>query len=761
MGRITARVVHRASSQRETSTVRTGDGIVSQNFLEAASRAHGLGQLEHAEGLYRAVPAFAPEYADAVVGLAVVAYQRRRFGDAVVHFSRLVALRPGDGANHSNLGECLREAGRLDDAVVQLKLGLLIDPDQPDAWNSLGLVYHAQKKVNEAEQALRRALELRPAYPLAMINLGMVLLEKRGQKEAVELFRKALALEPDHPMGTSNLGQVLVEIGEHDDLDEAERLCLKAIRLTPDRPHPINNLGNVYRAMGRFEEALECYKRAMALAPTMAMPINNLGQALQGRARYAEAREHYLSALSLEPNSARIHANVASLHHDQEEYEEALARFRHALAIDPEHVESLCGMGRAYTRLMRTAEAEACFRKALELDPESTAPRMGLASLYAELGEFARADEEHDRALAICPKIIEVYYQRATHQNGKVTDADLAMMNSLLDQKYLGDGGRAQLNFALGAVHDKRKDHEAAGRHFQAANASQRAARLKRNETYEPESFATYIRKMIDATCRDLIERFEGEGHASDRPIFVVGLPRSGTTLTEQILASHPAVHGAGELELMSKTFQCLPSTLGLAEADSFEALQRLSSAGLVASGGAYLRELERRNAGSRFVVDKMPDNINLLGWIHLVFPNARVIHCRRDPRDIALSCWQTSFGAIRWANEWGHIAHRFDNYLRIVDHWKTLTSVRWLDFPYESLIANPEAQARALINYVGLDWDPNCLNFHETKRFVRTASQSQVREPIYKTSVAKWRNYEREMAPFLDEMMRLGHDFH
>jgi hypothetical protein len=152
-----------------------------------------------------------------------------------------------------------------------------------------------------------------------------------------------------------------------------------------------------------------------------------------------------------------------------------------------------------------------------------------------------------------------------------------------------------------------------------------------------------------------------------------------------------------------------------------------------------------------------MPDNINVLGWIRLMFPHAKIIHCRRDLRDIALSCWQTCFGSIRWANNWEDIARRFTDYLRIVDHWKSIPGIDWLEFPYESVIEDTEGYARRLIDYVGLEWDPNCLNFHETKRQVRTASLSQVREPIYKTSVAKWRNYEGAMASFIDAMARLA----
>jgi len=734
--------------------------MVSQSAFQAASLAHGLGQLDQAEGLFRSIPSSAPEHADAVMGLAVIAYQKARFPDAVVHFSKLVAIRPGNAANHSNLGECLREAGRLDDAVIQLKLGISIDPDQPDAFNSLGLIHHAQRRLDQAEEALRWALRLKPEFPTAMINLGMVLQERRRLKEAAELFRQALALDSDNPMGNSNLGQILLEIGRIDDLDEAEQCCLKALRLTPDRPHPINNLGNVYRAMSRFEEALECYQKAMAIAPQLAMPLNNMAQAMQGRARHAEAADYYLNALALEPNSPRLHANYASLFNDQERPDEALERYRHALVLDPNHAESYCGMGQVYMKTENLERAEACFRTALEIDPELTAPRLGLSNLYSELGEFEKGEAEADIALEAHPKLVEVYYQKATHHKGKVSDSHLQAMTALLDQKYLGEGGRSQLNFALATVHDKRCAYETAGRHFQTANELQIAARLKRSETYDPANFSEWTNRMIAGFSADLIETMKGSGHASRSPIFVVGFPRSGTTLTEQILASHPAIHGAGELKFATESFEALPTTLGLSDTDPFEALKSLNPAGLAASAEAYLKNVRKHGVNAPFVVDKMPDNVNNLGWIGLIFPHAKVIHCRRDLRDIALSCWQTCFGSIRWANDWREIAGRFVDSLRLVEHWKTIKSIEWLEFPYESVIEDTETYARTLIDYVGLDWEPNCLKFHETKRPVRTASLSQVREPIYKTSVGKWRNYEREMAPFIDEMTRRGHTF-
>lgn len=726
---------------------------MQNDAFQLACKAHGLGQIDKAEQLFRLVPLGSPDYPDSVMALAVIAYQRGHFQVAVQNFSRLAALRPGDAATHANLGECLRECGRLDEALAHLNIGIDLDPNQPDAHNSLGLIYHARHQIEKSEASIREAIRLRPEFPMAMINLGMVLQEKRGLKEAAGLFRAALELDPQNPMGLSNLGQILLELGQLDDLEEARKCCLKAIQITPDRPHPVNNLGNVYRAMGKFEEAVECYEKALALAPGLPMPLNNMAQALQGRGRYDEATEYYLRAIAMEPLACRFHANYASLLSDQNEHEKAIERYQYVLSIDPQHAESHTGMGQAYMQMQETALAEAAFKKALEIDSELSAPRMGLGNLYAELGEFEKADAQYAEVLKEHPKCVEVYYQRATHQKGKVAADDVDRMISLAGEKYLGDGGRSQLHFGLGAVYDNRKEFQLAAEHLKLANELQRSAKLKKNETYDPENFTQWIDQMIQAFTPELVKLLKGAGSESKRPIFVVGLPRSGTTLTEQILASHSAVFGAGELTSVSDVFEKVRKSRGDVPVNPVEVAGFLDGGLLKQSADELLRYFDKKDDQHARIVDKMPDNINLMGWIRLLFPNAKVIHCRRDLRDIALSCYQTCFGSIRWANDWNHIARRFLDYQRVVKHWESIPEIEWLDFEYENVVEEPEKNARRLMEFVGLDWEPGCLNFHETKRQVRTASLSQVREPIYKSSKAKWRNYESLMRPFLDQM--------
>ncbi|MFM7591048.1 MAG: tetratricopeptide repeat protein, partial [Isosphaeraceae bacterium] len=443
---------------------------------------------------------------------------------------------------------------------------------------------------------------------MAMINLGMVLQEKRGLKEAAELFRGAIKLDPQNPMGLSNLGQILLELGHLDDLDEAEALCLKAIQMTPDRPHPVNNLGNVYRAMGRFEEAVECYQKAMALAPGMPMPLNNMAQALQGRGRYDESMEYYLQAIAIEPLSPRFHANYASLLNDQDDHEKAIERYRYVLGIDPQHAESYTGMGQAYLQLQETDLAEAAFLKSLEIDSELTAPRLALGNLYAEMGEFERADEAYAEVLKVHPKCVEIYYQRATHQKGRISQDDFDQMVWLTSEKYLGDAGRAQLHFGLATIYDQKKDFEHAATNLKLANELQQSAKMKKNETYDPDNFTQWIDQIIQAFSPDLIRSLKNAGSESTRPIFVVGLPRSGTTLTEQILASHSAVFGAGELTVVNDVFEKLRKSRGDVMVNPVDVARFLDSGVLKQSADDVLGFFDRKDNGHARIVDKMPD---------------------------------------------------------------------------------------------------------------------------------------------------------
>jgi hypothetical protein len=254
---------------------------------------------------------------------------------------------------------------------------------------------------------------------------------------------------------------------------------------------------------------------------------------------------------------------------------------------------------------------------------------------------------------------------------------------------------------------------------------------------------------MMTVCSPAFFERTRGIGVDSERPIFIVGLPRSGTTLTEQVLASHSQVFGAGEQRLAREDFEALAPQ----EDQALEALVHLDRATAHRIGGQHLERLRELHNDRRHVADKMPDNYLYLGLLAALFPQTKFIHCRRDLRDIAVSCWITNFGSIRWANDPGHIATRFAEYRRIMDHWRQVLPVPVLEVDYEETVADLEGVARRLVEWCGLEWEPGCLAFHEGKRPVRTASVSQVRQPIYQRSVARWKHYEQALGPLFDRL--------
>ena len=271
----------------------------------------------------------------------------------------------------------------------------------------------------------------------------------------------------------------------------------------------------------------------------------------------------------------------------------------------------------------------------------------------------------------------------------------------------------------------------------------------RRGRAYDPVEHADSITKIIETCTPAFLERVRGFAVDTELPVFIVGLPRSGTTLTEQILASHSKVHGAGELSVVRDTFESLPRTLNV-DATAAECLGRLDRETAQRLTRHHLDHIRSLNRQALRIVDKMPENYIYLGLLTALYPGARFIHCRRDLRDVAVSCWMTHFRHIRWANDPEHIVSRIRGYERLMDHWRQVLPPVWLDVPYEETVADLETAARRLVAFCGLEWEPECLAFHEGRRTVRSASLAQVRRPIYKNAVARWKHYERELGPML-----------
>ena len=405
----------------------------------------------------------------------------------------------------------------------------------------------------------------------------------------------------------------------------------------------------------------------------------------------------------------------------------------------------------------RHAEAEACFREALRIDPRFATPWVGLSQLQAERGDIASSCESARSALAIAPNLAEAHWRLAITLKGGLLDAEVRAIERLIDDRSIGEGALAFLHFGLAAVLDDRGFYAQAASHLETAHKLFAAVMALQGRSHDADADDRFTDQMIAAFNADFLARGRGWVKADPRPIFVVGLQRSGTTLVEQILASHPQIHGAGELRDVGRIFESLPAIVGAPGRDSFDALNWLGPDSATAAARVFLERLSMLapHAATR-IVDKSPDNIRYLGLIALLWPGARVIICDRDLRDVAVSCWLTGY-AILWSHHWEHIARRFAIYQRILGHWRRTKPLEWLDVCYESLVVDLEGHARRLIEFVGLEWDPACLEFHSTQRLVRTPSAAQVRQPIYTQSVGRWRNYATSLQPLLLAFERHG----
>ncbi len=413
--------------------------------------------------------------------------------------------------------------------------------------------------------------------------------------------------------------------------------------------------------------------------------------------------------------------------------------------------------GVASLRHGRHDEAEACFREALRIDPQYANAWVGVSQVQSERGEIDESCQSARSALAIQPKLAEAHWRLAITLKGRLPEAEVQAIETLIDDESLGSGANAFLRFGLAAVLDERGLYTRAAAQFEKANALQSAVMAAQGFHHDPDGDSRFVDRMIAAFDRGLLARSRGWVQPDHRPVFVVGLQRSGTTLVEQILASHPDIHGAGELRDVGRVFEALPGLVNLIAGDSFEALRFLGRESARAAARLYLDRLDTlAPSTAKRVVDKMPDNIKNLGLIALLWPGARVILCHRDPRDVAVSCRLTGY-AILWAKKWEHLARRFVDYQRIVDHWKRLRPVEWLDVRYEELVGDLEGHSRRMIEFVGLEWDPACLEFHATRRVVRTPSQVQVRQPVHAGSVGRWRHYQASLEPMFRTFEKYG----
>ena len=601
------------------------------------------------------------------------------------------------------LGVVELQRGRLNESAVLIRQAVSLDPDHAFYRNSLGEAYRMQGDLGKAEQEYRSALKLLPDYPQALGNLGMILHAAGDFEEAVTLFKRGIDIEP-----------------ENWDLH--------------------NNLGVAHQALGQLTQAIACFMRATKLQPQHAEALHNLSTAYKQSGQLQDAKATGEKCIRLAPNVPQAHWNLADINTELGLFAEAEPICRRAIEIDQKtalYHHTLARIVRGRGRLRDSIHHN---QQALLLDPSLVQVHNDLGVSRLAMGDLDGARSSLTRCVELAPDFALAYENLAKCKRYSQDDRTFVSNIKTLAESLEGDSA-AGLYFALGKIHDDMGEYDAAFDYYSSAN------RLKRATfQYDPDHQDAWTSVLLKTFDSQLLERLGAYGDSSDNPIFILGMPRSGTSLVEQILASHSQVFGAGELTHFYDFTQLMA--------------QRLPDHGAYPSCAAALGEAEIRGMASEYlaktrplapdvshVTDKMPMNFLHLGLISAVFPKATIILCERDARDTCLSVYFQNFAARNFfAYDLYEIGRFHRQYTRSIGHWKELLGARLTRVRYEELTADPGQETLRLVEACGLPWEERCLEFYKTERAVQTASSWQVRQPMQTSSVERWRHYESHL---------------
>ncbi len=672
-------------------------------------------------------------------------FNRQQYAEAQICADRLAQRFPRHGFTWKALGAIHKKLGNPDAAIAALTKASALMPQDADVQYNLANSFLEQNQLTQAESSYRQVLAIQPGYMAAHYNLGKVYQAWENFDAAATSYRMALSLQPDFAEAFCSLGVVLHAL---DNAVEAEAAYRQALKINPYSWQPAYNLANLFQIQRRFAEAETTYVQVVQLRPEFDQAWFDLGNCLFAQARYPEAEISYREALRLNPDYAQAHNQLGIALKEQERLADAEQSYRNALQLKPDYMEVHNNLGNVLRELDRIPEAQECYHRALELNPEYTEAHNNLGIALKAAGRLEEARASLEKAIAINPEFLEPHFGIATLKTYRDNDPHIAQLERQLATVHeLKPDAQIRCWFAVG------KMYEDLGRYDESFTAYEKGNRLKFSSlTWDEEKETALVGRIKKIFSKEFFARADviaGTAHrmpASQRtPIFILGMPRSGTSLLEQILATHPGVFGAGELMAMNEVIvHAMPDEDYQRYPD---AIAKFSPVQWQQLGQNYLRKVWKLAPDATHITDKMPANFLHIGMIHLMFPNAKIIHAMRDPMDSCFSNYSRLFNKnnIAFSYDLQALGHYYNRYNALMEHWHAvLPAGTILDSRYEDMVENTEAQARRVLDYIGLPWDEQCLDFHKNKRRVKTASQAQVQKPIYKSSVARWKSYEK-----------------
>jgi tetratricopeptide (TPR) repeat protein len=609
----------------------------------------------------------------------------------------------------------------------------------------LGHALAKQEKFKEAEEQIEFALKIAPDYARLYEDLGNLKGLQRDYEAAITAFRRAVQLDPRLATAHKRLAQTLIAAGREDEVDDAFEGFLDH-----DKDAALVTAGAEHWRAGRYEEAETTLISALRQNPENidAMRFLAMVYVAQNK-KLLEAEALLRRAISIAPDFHQALGTLGRILAENSKHIEAIEIYQSLLEIKPDDEDAWAGYGRAMALAGRVKDAEEAYRRSLELNQEAPGVHMARAHMLKTLGNQQEALEAYRKSIEYNPALGESYWSMANLKVFRFTGEEVSAMEQQLDSDNLKEESRVNFLFSLGKAYEDRKDYGKAWFFYDQGNQLQRS-----NVVYDPVENKLQLEKIREVFTKELIDTLDGAGHDAPDPIFIVELPRTGSTLVEQILASHSQVEGTAELPnlgaIANGTGKYRPDDLAYPDT-----IATLTKRDFESYGREYLKQVaHHRVLGTPFFIDKMPNNFIHAGWLKLILPNAKIINTRRHPMDSLLGVYKQLFAKGQpFTYDIFDLAEFYRCYIEIMAHWHDVLPGQVLDVHYEDTVTDLETQVRRILDFCGLEFEEGCLRFYETARPVKTASSEQVRQPIYTSALGLWKKYGDNLSVWQEEL--------
>lgn len=591
-----------------------------------------------------------------------------------------------------------------------------------------------------AEQLYRQVLDQEAGNIPALNLLGALCVNSGRPVEAIELIERALAIKPDDPQALANLALGLKDTGKTEEAID----CLKrSLTLKGDNPFVLNSLGSLMLGAGRPHEAISIYKKALLLDADYVDCWCNLACALNELKQHEKAVLAARKALGIDPQKTQAHHHLADTCRAQSRFDEAIKHYNRALKLKPDYFEAMLNLAHTHREAENPEASSTLLKRLIDMHPGKAESYNAMGLLQEQIGEPEEAANYFRKSISIAPDVALSHYQLAQIQGRKSTGEELSAIEGLIVKEKISKQDKSLLSFALARAYEQRERYQDAFDAWAQGNAI-KAARIPYNEAEKNQFYQSVVKHTSTAFRRLGTDA----GSEDNRPLFIMGMPRSGNTLTGQILSSHSAISSLGEVSFAHDLVEMIEALTGQKYP---EGLDKLTTEQCKQLGETFNARIPENFADSSYVIDNTPLNFQHLGLLSLALPQAKFILCHRDPIDTCFSMFKLPFGDNQsYAHDLVSLGQHYNGYRVLMDHWKSLLPGKILAVGYEETVTDIETQSRRMLDFLGLPFEESVLNFHESKSLVRTPSTSQVRKPIYKHAVHAWKRYEKQLQPLI-----------